>query len=92
MILNQEFGKILQSLMITIGKKYYVEKGFWEECLYNTLRKFKNRYAFVPHIWSPMNKYKFMDLCEKYDYTKDIGCIVFSFYYNFINQPYKKKL
>ena len=31
-----------------------------------------------------------MDLCEKYDYTKDIGCIVFSFYYNFINQPYKK--
>ena len=71
-------------------KKYCVEKGFWEECLYNTLRKFKTRYAFVPHIWSPMNKHKFMDLCEKYDYTKDIGCIVFSFYYNFINQPYKK--
>lgn len=61
---------------------------FWHECLYKTLNLFpKNKSAFWdPHIWSPMNKYKFVEMCEKYDYKKDIRCITQSLYYNFIDE------
>ena len=42
---------------------------FWHECLYKTLNKFpKDKSVFwEPHIWSPMNKYKFIEMCKKYD-------------------------
>ena len=61
---------------------------FWHECLYQTLNLFpKNTSAFwEPHIWSPMNKYKFVDMCKKYNYQEDIYCISQSLYYNFINE------
>ena len=61
---------------------------FWHECLYNTLNLFpKDKSCFwEPHIWSPINKYKFIEMCEKYNYQKDISCIILSLYYNFINE------
>ena len=61
---------------------------FWHECLYRTLNLFsKDKVAFwEPHIWSPINKYKFIEMCEKYNYQKDINCITQSLYYNFINE------
>ena len=61
---------------------------FWHDCLYRTLNLFsKDKVAFwEPHIWSPMNKYKFIEMCEKYNYQKDISCITQSLYYNFINE------
>jgi hypothetical protein len=64
------------------------KKGFWNECLYNTLKLFpKDKSCFwEPHIWSPINKHKFLYMCEKYDYRNNIHCIIFSLYYNFIEQ------
>ena len=61
---------------------------FWHECLYNTLNLFpKDKSCFwEPHIWSPINKYKFIEMCEKYNYQKNISCITQSLYYNFINE------
>ena len=61
---------------------------FWHECLYNTLILFpKDKSCFwEPHIWSPMNKYKFLDMCETYNYKNRIDCISQSLYYNFIEQ------
>ena len=60
----------------------------WHEYLYKTLNLFpKNKGAFwEPHIWSPMNKYKFIEMCKKYNYQNDVSCIIFSLYYNFINE------
>lgn len=61
---------------------------FWHECLYNTLNLFpKDKSCFwEPHIWSPINKYKFLDMCKTYDYKNQTDCITLSLYYNFIEQ------
>lgn len=66
---------------------------FWHECLYNTLALFpEDKSCFwEPHIWSPINKYKFLDMCEKYDYKNDICCITQSLYYNYIEQDIVRK-
>jgi hypothetical protein len=66
----------------------YRKKYFWNDCLYRTLNLFsKSKSSFwEPHIWSPMNKNKFIEMCEKYNYKEDIGCIVFSLYYNFVEE------
>ena len=60
----------------------------WHECLYRTLNLFpKDKVAlWEPHIWSPINKYKFIEMCESYDYQNDISCITQSLYYNFIGE------
>lgn len=65
----------------------------WHEYLYNTLQLFpKNTRAFwEPHIWSPINKHKFVEMCKKYDYQKCTDCITQSLYYNFIKQPIVKQ-
>ena len=61
---------------------------FWHECLYNTLTLFpKNTSSFwEPHIWSPINKYKFVEMCREYDYKHKTNCITQSLYYNFAKQ------
>ena len=61
---------------------------FWHESLYKTLNLFNKKSAafWEPHIWSPMNKYKFIEMCKKYNYQEDISCISQSLYYNFINE------
>ena len=64
----------------------------WHTYLYNTLKLFpKDRSCFwEPHIWSPINKYKFLDMCSKYDYEHKTDCIILSLYYNFIEQEIVK--
>lgn len=61
----------------------------WHEYLYQTLKLFPADTAAVwePHIWSPMNKYKFIEMCKTYNYEHSTACISQSLYYNFINQP-----
>ena len=61
---------------------------FWHECLYNTLKLFKEEKScfWEPHIWSPINKHKFLEMCKKYDYQHKTDCIILSLYYNFIEQ------
>lgn len=63
----------------------------WHKWLLHTLRLFPEETScfWEPHIWSPMNKKKFIEMCEKYDYTKDTY-ITQSLYYNFIGQKYVK--
>ena len=65
---------------------------FWHDCLYNTLNLFPHERScfWEPHIWSPINKQKFLDMCEKYDYEHNTDCIIFSLYYNFIEQDIVK--
>ena len=65
----------------------------WHEYLYNTLKLFPpNECSFwEPHIWSPINKHKFVEMCKKYDYQKCTDCITQSLYYNFIKQPIVKQ-
>lgn len=56
--------------------------------LQQTMQKFPNRpYMWEPHIWSPINKDKFEQMCTTYDYEHDTGIISQSLYYNFIKQP-----
>ena len=60
----------------------------WHKCLALTLEKFPKRsYFYEPHIWSPMNKHKFIEMCNKYDIEKDKGVITQSLYYNFVGKP-----
>lgn len=63
--------------------------SFWRECLYLTLKKFPKESAAMwqPHIWSPMNKEKFIEMCKKFDYKHNIGCVSQTLYYNYIHQP-----
>lgn len=60
----------------------------WQTQLYNTLKLFeKDKSCFwEPHIWSPINKKKFLDMCNIYDYEHKTDCIILSLYYNFIEQ------
>lgn len=75
-------------------KKWQINRktDIWHEALYQTLNLFpKNKAAFwEPHIWSPMNKMKFIEMCKEYDYEHNIACITLSLYYNYINQPIVK--
>lgn len=66
---------------------------FWHECLYNTLNLFQKEKScfWEPHIWSPMNKHKFLEMCDKYDYKNKTNCITQSLYYNFIEQEVVRK-
>lgn len=60
----------------------------WHEHLYQTLMQFPKDIAafWEPHIWSPMNKHKFIEMCKKYDYQHSIACISQSLYFNYVNQ------
>lgn len=63
-------------------------KDNFQENLYLTLKKFpyEKRYRWQAHIWSPLNKKKFIDMCNNYDYQHDKGCVIYTLYYNFTNQ------
>jgi hypothetical protein len=66
----------------------YSKTDIWVERVYNTLKLFpKDKSCFwEPHIWSPINKQKFLEMCNKYNYERKTDCIILSLYYNFINQ------
>ena len=73
------------SLVIERGEQI---GNIYQKAKYLTLKKFEGRrYVFEPHIWSPMNKAKFMAMCDAYDWENDIGIVIFTLYYNFIKEP-----
>lgn len=41
---------------------------------------------FNPHIPSPLNKRKFLEMCDKYPYQKESGITIYDLYYNFIGE------
>ena len=60
----------------------------WNMAMLNTLKKFPRRaFFYEPHIWSPMNKHKFMEMCRTFDIENDTGIVIMSLYYNFVNHP-----
>lgn len=63
----------------------------WFKSMYETFSKFENPQMFEPHIWSPMNKTKFLEMVDTYDYKNDIGCIFQTLYYNFAKVDYRLK-
>ena len=58
----------------------------WKKRLVLTLNRFENSKFFNPHIPSMMNKYKFIEMCNSYDFTTKHGITIFSWYYNFIGE------
>lgn len=71
--------------------KFWINKKkngtIWFKRLCQTLDRFgKGARYFEPHIFTPMNKHKFIDMCKKYDYQNEHGITVFSLYYNFIGE------
>lgn len=65
-------------------------KSYWHSCLLETIRKFDLMKAawWEPHINCHLNKYKWTEMCEKWDITKDRGVIDLTLYYNFIGREY----
>lgn len=61
----------------------------WHENLYLTLHLFdlEKAYFAEPHIWAPMNKEKYKEMCDKYNWRKSRACIDNTLYYNFIEYP-----
>lgn len=61
----------------------------WHDNLWLTLHLFDTRkcYFAEPHIWAPFNKYKYKEMCEKYNWRKSRACIDNTLYYNFIDYP-----
>ncbi len=41
---------------------------------------------FNPHIPSPMNKYKFIRMCNKFPYKTETGITIYDLYYNYIGE------
>lgn len=62
-------------------------KGSWKRNMVGTLKRFgdKGKY-FEPHIWSPINKTKFLNMCKDIDYLHDNNIIIFTLYYNYIGE------
>lgn len=61
----------------------------WHKGLYITLHRFDlTKCSFwEPHIASPINKHRWIEMCKKYNWEKSVGCIDMTLYYNFIEQP-----
>lgn len=58
---------------------------YWHKCLHNTLRLFgKDSAFFEPHIFSIFNKYKFIEMCNEYDWENNNYCILKTLYFNFV--------
>lgn len=58
----------------------------WKQRLVLTLDRFDNAKFFNPHIPSMLNKYKFIEMCNSYDFTSQHGITIFTWYYNFIGE------
>lgn len=61
----------------------------WHENLWLTLHQFDLNKAYFaePHIWCPLNKQKYVEMCSKYNWRKSRACICNTLYYNFIDYP-----
>lgn len=66
------------------------KKRVWWKRLLICFGRFPNKgYGckfFNPHIPSPLNKHKFLEMCNKYPYKTENGITIFQLYYNFIGE------
>lgn len=76
------------------SKPYFeqmAKKRIWWKRLLKCFGRFPdNGYGcrfFNPHIPSPMNKHKFIEMCNKYPYQKEDGITIYDLYYNFVGEP-----
>lgn len=74
-------------------KDWFITKAqerLWWKRLIKCFERFPNNgYGctfFNPHIPSPMNKYKFLEMCEQYPYKTENGITIFQLYYNFVGE------
>jgi hypothetical protein len=72
---------------------YFLQEAaerIWFQRLIQTFERFPNKGIgckfFNPHIPSPMNKHKFLEMCNTFNYREENGIIIFSLYYNFIGE------
>lgn len=65
-------------------------KRLWYKRLIKCFKRFGNNgYGcrfFNPHIPSPMNKHKFIEMCNTFPYQKEDGITIYDLYYNFIGE------
>ena len=45
----------------------------------------KHIYFYEPHIFAPINKAKFKEMCQKIDYRRNRNVIVMSLWFNWLN-------
>jgi hypothetical protein len=65
----------------------WYDRSPWHKNLKETLRVFgPNAKYWQPHSWCPINKDKFIDMCETRRWRNSKACVVLSLYYNHINQ------
>lgn len=65
-------------------------KRIWWNRLMKCLKRFApDAYGvkfWNPHIPSPLNKHKFMEMCNTYNYKVENGITIYTLYYNFIKE------
>ena len=68
--------------------KNLAHSSYWHTCLLKTIKKFDLNEAawFEPHINCQLNKHKWLEMCDKWDISKDTGVIDLTLYYNFTGQ------
>lgn len=66
------------------------QKRLWWNRLIKCFKRFSSDCYGVkfwnPHIPSPLNKHKFLEMCNKYDYKHENGITIYTLYYNFIKE------
>lgn len=74
-------------------KPYFDDMGrkrIWWKRLQKCFERFPNSgfgcRFFNPHIPSPINKYKFIEMCNKFPYQTEDGITIYDLYYNFIGE------
>lgn len=74
-------------------KHWFVEKAqkrLWWKRLIKCFERFPDKGMgcrfFEPHIPSPVNKHKFIEMCKSYPYKQENGITIFQLYYNFVGE------
>lgn len=74
-------------------KDWFVEKAnrrLWWKRLIQCFERFPNKgygcKLFNPHIPSPMNKHKFIEMCKQFPYKTENGITIFQLYYNYVGE------
>lgn len=68
-------------------KDWKWKKTIWQQRMTKCLMRFgRGAKYFQPHIFSPINKIKFADMCNKVAYEVEDGVTIFSLYYNWIKE------
>lgn len=74
-------------------KDFFEQKAYrriWWKRLLQVFKRFPNGGMGLkfwnPHIPSPLNKHKFMKMCNTFNYKEENGITIYTLYYNFIKE------